>query len=77
MNDLMHAAYGALSARAAAQYVAALEQTGDMPVMAVDFGGDGELLVSNAGAGGALSAYDAPLVLFNLSALWAEAPPQL
>jgi isopenicillin-N N-acyltransferase-like protein len=77
MNDLMHAAYGSLTGRAAAQFVAALEQTGDMHVMAVDFAGAGELLVSNAGVGGALSAYDAPIVSFNLSALWAEPPPQV
>ena len=75
MNDLMHAAYGALSARAAAQYVAALEQTGDMHIAAVDFTGDGELLVSNASPGGGTSAYDAPFVVFSLAALWAEAPP--
>ena len=75
MNDLMHAAYGALSGRAAAQFVAALEQTGDMHVMAVDFAGQGELLVSNASPDGTLLAYDAPLVQFELAALWAEPPP--
>ena len=75
MNDLMHASYGALSARAAAQYVSALEQTGDMHIMAVDFSGDGELLVSNASPGGAVSAYDSTFVAFSLAALWAEPPP--
>ena len=76
MNDLMHVAYGALSARAAAQFVAALEQTGDMHIMAVDFTGDGELLVSNASVDGAVGAFDSTFVSFNISALWAEPPPQ-
>ena len=71
MNDLVHAAYGGITGRLTVSYITALEMTGDMHIMAVDFGAD-ELLVANASPDGSQLAYDAPFVAFSLSALWAE-----
>ena len=71
MNDLMHAAYGAFSGALTARYVTALEQTGDMHIMILDWAAD-ELLVSNASPGGGVMAYDAPFVRFGLAALLAK-----
>ncbi len=71
MNDLMHAAYGAFSGALTAAYVTALEQTGDMHIMVLDWAAD-ELLVSNASPGGGVMAYDAPFVRFSLAALLAK-----
>jgi len=73
MNDLMHAVHGSVTGRAAAQYVSALEQTGNCHIAAWDFAAD-EMLVANASPAGD-PAYNAPFVSLSLSALWAEAPP--
>jgi hypothetical protein len=71
MNDIVKAAYGALDGRALAQYVAAGEQTGDMHIATYDWAAD-ELIVANASPDGTQLAYDAPLVRFSMSALWAQ-----
>ena len=71
MNDIVKAAYGALDGRALAQYVAAGEQTGDMHLATYDWAAD-ELIVANASPDGTQLAYDAPLVRFSMSALWAQ-----
>ena len=73
MNDLLHAAYGNITGLLVAQYVTALEQTGDMHIAVFDFGAD-KLFVANAAPGGAQLAYDATFVEFSMSALWAEPP---
>ena len=71
MNDALHAVYSSVTGLATLQYVTALEQTGDMHVMVVDFGAD-RLYVANASPGGAELAYDATFVELTMSALWAE-----
>ena len=73
MNDLMHALYGSISGLATWQYVTALEQTGDMHIMVMDWQADA-LFVANASPGGGQLAYDATFVSFRMSSLWAEPP---
>ena len=68
MNDLLHAAYGSLDAATAFEYVAAVEQTGDMHIMALDFA-SGDMLIANAFPGGDVLAYQAQPVRFNFTTL--------
>ena len=69
MNDLLHAAYGQIDALLTVQYVTALEQTGNMHIMALDFN-RGDMYIANAFPGGSTLAYDAPFVHFNMTALF-------
>lgn len=71
MNDLLHSIYSSVTGLATLQYVTALEQTGDMHIMVIDFGAD-KVYVANASPDGTELAYDATFVEFTMSALWAE-----
>ena len=64
--------YGSVNALNTIQYITALEQTGDMHIMAMDF--DQNLIyVSNASPwvdSACINAYDRPFMQFNMTTLF-------
>lgn len=79
MNDVFHWLYGTVNATDLYQYVAALEETGDMHIAVYDFASS-TMYVSNASPGdghgnGVVPAYNRPFLQFNMTQLWNLAPP--
>ena len=71
MNDAIKSIYSSITGLTTLQYITALEQTGDMHIMIIDFGAD-KLYVANASPDGKELAYDATFGELTMSALWAE-----
>lgn len=88
MNDVMHWLYGNLTGISMAQYVTALDQTGDMHIAIYDYG-QGQLYISNASPSGwvpgvgkpspgtssgadVIPAYARPFLRFDVVSLWAQ-----
>jgi len=73
MNDLMHYVYGHVDGQALVQYVAAMEQTGDMHIAVFDWNNDW-MYVSNAGLadaqGNAQPAFERQFVRLSMDGLW-------